>query len=250
MFKKISAASLYISNEIYWLESRFHFSFAGYYDKSRMNFGVLRVLNDDLVQPSEGFSTHPHNNMEIISYVVDGGLTHQDSMGTKETLYRGSVQYMSAGTGVTHSEYNDSASDILRFLQIWIVPDKRGHIPRYGSKVFTLADRLNKIQHLVGNEQDPTRPETVIPIHQDANIFVSELEERKHVTFTLKPSRQIYGVCIEGSLLFNTASDGSEKLAMRDGVKIRNEGTTPVDIDISSEDSKGHFLMIEMALSA
>jgi len=250
IFKRIAASSLHVSKDIYWLESRFHFSFAGYYDPNRMNFGTLRVVNDDLVKPNEGFDTHPHSNMEIISYVIQGGLTHKDSMGTKETLTRGCVQYMSAGTGITHSEYNDSRSEMLRFLQIWIVPDRKGHTPRYGSKRFTEADRLNKIQHLVGNEKE-FKDGSIIPIHQDANIYVSELEPGNSVNFTLGPSRQLYAVCIEGNLSFTTENNGSENLGMRDGLEVRNRQSQAVDLRIAntSATGKSHFLFIEGALA-
>jgi len=250
LFKIVPAGSLHVSKDIFWLESRFHFSFAGYYDPRRMNFGALRVVNDDLVIPNEGFDTHPHRDMEIVTYVIDGGLTHKDSMGTKETLTRGCVQYMSAGTGITHSEYNGSNSDLLRFLQIWILPDRKGHTPRYGSKRFTLNDRLNKIQHLVGNEEE-LKDDAVIPIHQDANFYVSELEEGCDVSFTLNPSRQIYAVCIEGALSFTTEKYGSEKMSIRDGLEIRNRQNQAVDLRITNTaNSKSHFLMIEMALSS
>lgn len=119
-FKLKPADSLYVSTPTHWLESRFHFSFAEYFDPSRSQFGVLRVINDDLVAPKEGFGTHPHRDMEIFSYVLDGELTHRDSMGSSESLYRGSVQYMSAGTGVRHSEFN-TGDTRSRFLQVWYV---------------------------------------------------------------------------------------------------------------------------------
>jgi len=249
MFRKILASSLHLSNNIYWLESRFHFSFAGYYDPNRQKFGVLRVVNDDLVIPTEGFSTHPHRDMEIVTYVIDGQLTHKDSMGTEETLSRGSVQYMSAGTGVSHSEYNDHSADILRFLQIWILPDKKGHTPRYGSKTFSPNDRLNKIQHLVGHEDKLAEGSAIIPIHQDANILVSELEVNKDVSYTLNSSRQAYLICIEGSLSLTT-NTGKEDVNIRDGLQIANKEHEAVDIRFSnSGNSNAHFLMIEMALS-
>jgi len=250
MFKKVPASSLYVSDDIYWLESRFHFSFADYFDPHRQKFGVLRVVNDDLVIAKEGFSTHPHRDMEIITYVIDGQLTHKDSMGTKESLSRGSVQYMSAGTGVSHSEYNDHNTDRLRFLQIWILPDKKGHKPRYGSKTFPLADRLNKIKHLVGFENVLKEDSNVIPIHQDANILVSELEVGKDVSFTINPQRQAYLVCIEGSMSLTTTNNGREDVNIRDGLQIVNKENEAVDIRISNTgNDKSHFLMIEMARS-
>jgi len=187
--------------------------------------------------------------MEIVTYVIDGGLTHKDSMGTVETLSRGSVQYMSAGTGITHSEYNASKTDMLRFLQIWIVPDKKGYTPRYGSKRFTLEDRHNKIQHLVGNDLQITS-EAVIPIHQDANFYVSELDEGHKVSFVANPSRQIYVVCIEGALSFTTEKHGKEDMAIRDGLQIINNQNQSVTLQIENTASgTSHFLMVEMALS-
>ena len=118
-----------------WLDSHFHFSFAEYYNPENINFGVLRVWNDDIVLPGTGFGTHPHDNMEIISYVLEGELSHADSMGNEQTLTRGQVQYMSAGTGITHSEYNHGEVP-LRFFQIWIFADKRGYRPNYGDYRF------------------------------------------------------------------------------------------------------------------
>ncbi|MFB0917501.1 MAG: pirin family protein, partial [Clostridiaceae bacterium] len=129
MIKRIDNTKMGRSN-LGWLNSLFHFSFAEYYNPKNINFGVLRVVNDDLILSNTGFPTHPHRDMEIVSYVVNGALTHGDSMGNKNTITRGHVQYMSAGTGVTHSEYNYS-DETARFLQIWILPDKRGHLPQY-----------------------------------------------------------------------------------------------------------------------
>eukprot|EP00953_Heterococcus_sp_UTEX-ZZ885_P003129 2214-Heterococcus_DN1.PRE.8 len=123
-FKKVPRESLHVSKPTHWLESRFHFSFAGHWDPKRMNFGALRVVNDDLVTAREGFGAHPHRDMEIFSYIVDGELTHADSKGNRESLGRGAVQYMSAGTGVHHSEMNAHPTDTCRFLQVWITPHR------------------------------------------------------------------------------------------------------------------------------
>ncbi len=132
MIKKLPKENMGTSN-LGWLESRFHFSFAEYKNPKNINFGVLRVLNDDIIHPVSGFDMHPHSNMEIISYIVDGEITHKDSMGNNETLKRGEVQYLSAGDGIYHSEHNMHQSDDLRLLQIWIIPPKAG-LPRlYGS---------------------------------------------------------------------------------------------------------------------
>ncbi|MDZ7818112.1 MAG: pirin family protein [Aliarcobacter sp.] len=160
-----------------------------------MNFGVLRVLNDDIVHPESGFDTHPHSNMEIISYVVNGEITHKDSMGNSETLKRGEVQYLSAGDGIYHSEHNLHKSDDLRLLQIWIIPPKHG-LPRlYGSKRFEEIDRKNKLLNIVSSQNGNAD----IKIYQDINIYVSELETNKSLEFEIKENRQVYFVQIEGS---------------------------------------------------
>lgn len=166
---------LHVSKPTWWLESRFHFSFADYYDPNRMNFGALRVLNDDLVQPKAGFGTHGHKDAEIFSYVVDGFLSHKDSMGNVESLPRGCVQYLSAGRGITHSEMNQH-DEICRFLQIWFTPDAKGHTPQYGSSQYGKADRHNKLLLVLGGTGSvPTWEKVSIPnsikLHQDANVF-------------------------------------------------------------------------------
>ena len=137
-----------------WLLSRHTFSFADYYNPERINFGLLRVLNDDIVKPSMGFGTHPHDNMEIISIPLNGSLRHQDSMGNRHVITAGEVQVMSAGTGVTHSEYNNSDTEEVNFLQIWVFPRKRNLTPRYGQKRFKKQDRRNDFQLIVSPEQD------------------------------------------------------------------------------------------------
>ena len=162
-----------------WLKSRFHFSFAEYSNPQNMDFGVLRVMNDDLVQPHRGFGTHPHADMEIITYIVHGELTHQDSMGTSESLGRGSIQFMTAGTGIRHSEFNQGDKP-LRFIQTWIVPSERGLKPNYGScRGSSTADQQqqskNKLRHLVSNVKD-TSTTTPVQINQDVDAFASELE--------------------------------------------------------------------------
>lgn len=201
------------SSYLGWLESKFHFSFAEYYNPNNMNFGVLRVINDDLIQPNTGFEIHPHRDMEIISYVVNGELTHGDSMGNKNTISRGHAQYMSAGTGVYHSEHN-FGKDTLRLLQIWILPDKQDYDPNYGDYKFNWNDRQNKWLHMVSGK-DGSAP---IKINQDMNIYALEIEEGKDIDFKVNKGRQAYLVQVEGNSLINEI-----ELNERDGMEIFEE---------------------------
>lgn len=218
-------------SDLGWLRSIFHFSFAEYYNPKNMNFGVLRVINDDLIKPNTGFGLHPHRDMGIISYVVDGELNHGDSMGNKNTIKRGHVQYMSAGTGVSHTEYNYGEST-SRFLQIWIMPEERGLTPNYGDYRFNWEDRKNKWLQIVSSlDGDGT-----IKINQDANISVIELDKGNEIDFKVGQKRQAYLVQIEGSSDINNII-----LNERDGLEIVEE-----DIKIKAID-KAHILIIEMA---
>ncbi|WP_419771011.1 MAG: pirin family protein [Candidatus Marinarcus sp.] len=231
MLKKIRKENMFLSN-LGWLESRFHFSFAEYRNFDNMNFGVLRVLNDDIVHPNSGFDMHPHNDMEIVSYVVNGAITHKDSMGNEETLTRGDVQYMSAGTGVVHSEYNNSSSEDLRLLQIWILPPVKAVKPIYGSKRFQPQERANQFLNVVSSQVG----EGAIKIHQDVNIYVSELQKGKNLVFDIAQERQLYFVQIEGSSRVNET-----QLDFGDAMEISDEKTLNIT---ALEDA--HFLFIEM----
>ena len=213
-----------------WLRSRFHFSFAQYYNPDNMGFGNLRVLNDDLVRPGTGFETHPHRDMEIISYVVEGELTHGDSMGNRQTLKRGQIQYMSAGTGVWHSEHN-LGQDMLRFLQIWIYPDAQGYPPAYGDYPFPWEDREGRFLHLVSGRGGAAP----VQISQDANIYALALEKGKAASFPLAADRQAYLVQIEG-----TTSVSGHILKERDALEAVEES-----LDIKALEAS-HFLLIEM----
>ncbi|GJP29424.1 hypothetical protein CLOM_g16687 [Closterium sp. NIES-68] len=260
--RKIPSSSLYVSRPTWWLESRFHFSFAEYFNPANQEFGVLRVLNDDLVQPNAGFGTHPHRDMEIITYVVDGQLSHKDSMGTEETLGRGCVQYMSAGTGVTHSEMNHS-NHLQRFLQIWVKPNARGLKPNYGSRTFSKSDRHNKLQQVVtsyahyGSDKDAGSG--LIPVNQDVNIFVSEMNgvtdgsvapsaAAKSLDYTLQKKRQMYLVCIEGGLTVSSVESGlSETLSARDALEVAAPRSGNLPLKIQPDVASGaHFLFLEM----
>lgn len=229
MLRKIDHLKMGSSN-LGWLKSKFHFSFADYYNPENMKFGVLRVINDDLVNPNTGFDTHTHRDMEIISYVVDGELTHGDSMGNKSTLKRGHVQYMSAGTGVYHSEHNFGES-VLRFFQIWILPDKNGYKPNYGDYRFDWNERNNKWLNIVSNKNSSAP----IKINQDVNIFVLQLDENNEIDFVVKEKRQAYLVQLEGKSDINGIA-----LDERDAMEIVEE-----NIYIKAE-TLSHFLVVEM----
>ncbi|MGI1659754.1 MAG: pirin family protein [Desulfitobacterium sp.] len=232
MLRKIENQNMGKS-DLGWLKSKFHFSFAEYYNPDNMNFGVLRVVNDDLVKAKTGFDTHPHRDMEIISYVVEGSLTHGDSMGNKNTLTRGHVQYMSAGTGVYHSEHNLGDS-LLRFLQIWVIPDKKGHTPNYGDFKFNWDDRKNKWLHIVSDKKG----DAIIKINQDVNIYVLELEAGKEIDFPVGKGRQAYMVQIEGAALVSNIP-----LEKRDALEITEEV-----IKLKASE-KSHYILIEMRKS-
>jgi redox-sensitive bicupin YhaK (pirin superfamily) len=227
-----------------WLKSRFHFSFAEYSSASNTNFGALRVMNDDLVQPHRGFGTHPHSNMEIITYIVDGELTHQDSMGTKESLGRGSIQFMTAGKGLRHSEFNHGDKP-LRFIQTWIQPDDFGLTPNYGSYQGSADARKNTLQHLVSDVSNKSTS-TPVKIHQDVDAYAAELDLGGKVELDLAPGRQAYLLCIEGAVKVN-----GEQLNRHDGCEIvaKEGGTVEIEATETEETENGkvaHILVFAM----
>ena len=178
-----------------WLDSRHSFSFGDYYDPAQMGIGPLRVINDDRVSPGEGFPTHPHRDMEIISYVVEGALEHKDSMGNGSVIRPGDVQRMRAGTGVTHSEYNASASESVRFLQIWVIPSKRGLQPGYEQNFF--GDERRGRLRLVASSDGA---DGSVQIEQDLSIFASVLEEGQRVEHALDAGRRAWLQVVRGAL--------------------------------------------------
>jgi Pirin-related protein len=229
VIKKIESQNMGSSN-LGWLKSKFHFSFADYYNPTNLNFGVLRVINDDLIEPGTGFDMHPHKDMEIITYVVNGELTHEDSMGNKNTISRGHVQYMSAGTGVFHSEHN-LGNKILRLLQIWIYPDRRDYTPNYGDYRFNWEDRHNKLLPMVSGKLGGAP----IKINQDMNIYSLELDKGNEITFPISKERQAYLVQIEGKSVINNV-----ELKDQDAMEIVSE-----DILIKAIETS-HILVLEM----
>lgn len=207
-----------------WLDSYHTFSFADYYDPKWLGFRSLRVINDDLILPGHGFGTHPHRDMEIISYVLDGELAHKDSMGNGSVIRPGDVQRMSAGTGVRHSEFNASDSEPVHFLQIWILPDRRGLDPSYEEKRFADAEKRGRLR-LIGsrNGRDGS-----VTIHQDVDLYATLLQDGERVRHTLAPGRKAWLQLARGSAALN-----GQQLYPGDGAAI--EGPFEIDITASSD---------------
>ena len=202
-----------------WLDTWHTFSFADYYDPRFMGFRVLRVINEDTVAPGGGFPTHGHRDMEIISYVLDGGLEHRDSLGTGSVIRPGDVQRMSAGTGVRHSEFNASRTEPVHFLQIWIEPARAGIAPGYEQKAFSDADKRGRLR-LVAS---PDGAEGSVTIHQDARVYATRLGAGETVEHKLAPGRHAWVQVVRGALTI----DGG-KLAHGDGAAITGEPSIPL----------------------
>ena len=199
-----------------WLKSRHTFSFGHYHDPKQQGFSDLLVINDDRVAPEQGFGTHPHRDMEIISYVLEGALAHRDSMGTGSVIRPGDVQVMSAGTGVRHSEFNPSASEPVHFLQIWLVPSVRGAVPRYQQVHFSAAEKRGRLRLIVS----PESAEGSLSVHQDARVHAGLFDGPETATLQLKPDRYAYVHVARGSIEVN-----GERLGQGDGARIRDERT-------------------------
>lgn len=195
-----------------WLDSRHTFSFGDYYDPERMGFGDLRVINEDRVQPDSGFGTHPHRDMEIISYVIDGALEHKDSMANGSIIRPGDVQRMTAGTGVRHSEFNPSSESPVHFLQIWILPEEDALEPGYEQRNFPIADKANRWR-LVGSRQGR---EGSLTIHQDLDLHATVLEPGASVTHRFADGRRGWLQVVRGEVEAN-----GESLRAGDGLAVR-----------------------------
>lgn len=200
--------------DIGWLNSYHTFSFADYHDPQQMGFGPLRVINEDRVQPGTGFGTHAHRDMEIISYVLEGALQHKDSMGTGSVIKPNEVQRLSAGNGVMHSEFNASQSELVHFLQIWIVPKMRGMRPSYEQKFFAAEEKRGRLRVVAS----PDGRDGSVTINQDALIFATLLSGDDRVTHELAPSRLAYLHVAKGKLRLN-----GQQMEAGDGAKINAE---------------------------
>ena len=210
-----------------WLESYHSFSFANYYNPERMNFGVLRVLNDDTVQAGMGFGTHPHDNMEIISIPLEGDLEHRDSMGNVTVIRNGDIQVMSAGSGVTHSEYNKNKSQLVKFLQIWVFPNKRNVTPRYDQLTLDPAQRRNRLQQILS----PNPDDEGVWIHQDAWFHLCDLDAGFQTRYELKRAGNgVYAFVLSGDVSIN-----GQALHRRDGLGLWDLSSMDIQADSHAE---------------
>ena len=217
-----------------WLDSKHTFSFGSYYDSNQMGFSNLRVINEDKVQPGQGFGTHSHKDMEIISYVLEGELEHQDSIGNGSVIRPGDVQRMSAGTGIAHSEFNASNRDLVHFLQIWILPETNGIAPSYEQKNFSLAEKQGKLK-LVAS---PDGRDNTVTIHQDASLYVAVLNKEEKVTYNPNSNRSVWIQIARGSATIN-----GKTVNVGDGASITQEKA--IEIIATSNDTE--ILLFDLA---
>ena len=220
-----------------WLKSKHTFSFANYHNPERMNFGVLRVLNDDMVSESKGFGTHPHQDMEIVSIPLEGDLKHQDNMGNETIIREGDIQVMSAGTGVMHSEYNNNPDQPVKFLQIWVIPNKQNVEPRYDQITLEKADRKNKLQQILS----PNADDAGVWIHQNAWFNMTNLEMDKEVQYQVNDAKNngVYAFILKGDVTIN-----GQELNERDGFGIWDVETLDIKADSATE-----ILLMEVPMS-
>ncbi|MBK9736270.1 MAG: pirin family protein [Saprospiraceae bacterium] len=219
-----------------WLLSQHSFSFANYYNPDRMHFGLLRVLNDDIVSGGMGFGKHPHDNMEIISIPLQGALEHQDSMGSTAVIKKGDIQVMSAGTGITHSEKNKNHDEVVKFLQIWVFPNKKNVAPRYDQITLKESDRHNKLQQILS----PNVDDDGVWIHQDAWFHLGSLDKGNVQQYHIKKSGNgVYAFIVDGEVTI-----GGQKLGPRDGF-----GIWDVDMISIIADNKAEILLMEVPMT-
>jgi redox-sensitive bicupin YhaK (pirin superfamily) len=218
-------------NKLSWLDTHFTFSFDQYYDPEHVQFRSLRVLNEDVVAPGKGFPTHPHRDMEILTWILEGTLEHRDNTGGSGVLRPGELQHMSAGTGVMHSEFNPSPKDPVHLLQIWILPDRKGLKPAYEQLTFADADLRGRFAHVAG-------PEAPVTIHQDANLYIARLDSGTSVKQTMGAGRHAWLQVARGSVMLNGLRDGHTngiQLKAGDGAALSNESEIRVQATESSE---------------
>ena len=209
--------------EIEWLYSRHSFSFGEYYDPRNMGFRALRVINDDIIAPGQGFGMHGHRDMEIITIVVDGALEHKDSLGHGEVLRPGEVQVMSAGRGIRHSEFNSSPTNPVHLIQIWIETESVGLPPTYAQQEFPIADRIDRLVRVAGRKQDTDK---ALPINQDAHVYVSSLSPAGEVSHTLQEGRGAWIHVIKGSCVINGMKvTGGDAVAVEQPGVLSMKGT-------------------------
>lgn len=218
-----------------WLDTKYSFSFARYYDPEKMGFGLLRVLNDDIVLPDSGFGTHPHDNMEIITIILDGQLQHKDSMGNGSVIKKDEVQVMSAGSGVTHSEFNPSKSEKVSLLQIWIYPKEENIAPRYDQKSFPKEDRKNRLITVVSGYNEVGS----LYIHQNAEVKLGYFDKGNKLRYKIRNGNGVYLFVIEGHLKV-----GEEDLFKRDALGIYDTNEFEIKVDENAE-----FVLLEVPMN-
>ncbi|MGI0018986.1 MAG: pirin family protein [Nitrososphaera sp.] len=220
---KIARSADHFRHEEGWLSTQWHFSFDSYRDPANMGFGPLRVFNDDIIQPGKGFGLHPHRDMEIITYVIDGELEHRDDRGNKGVIRAGEVQRMTAGIGIVHSEYNHSKVKPVRLLQMWIHADRRGLEPSWEQQGFSKGERADRLLPVIA-------PDGAMRIHQDAAIYVSSLGAGKTVRHELRRGRKAYLFAIDGSAQVNGSA-----LQTRDAARIEGEKAVTITAEKPAE---------------
>lgn len=219
-----------------WLRAKHTFSFANYFDEENMGFRSLRVINEDRVDSQQGFPTHAHRDMEILTYIISGALEHKDSMGNGSVIRPGEVQYMSAGYGVRHSEFNHSNTEEVHLLQIWILPDKANYTPAYDQKAFSVDERKNALRLVASGDASRAKTEGAIAIRQDADLYASLLEAGKSLEHKTTADRGVWIQLVSGSLDVN-----GTVMSAGDGLKVEGESF----IKIQSRES-AEFLLFDM----
>lgn len=215
-----------------WLKAKHTFSFAEYQNPERVRFGPLRVINEDRIAPGQGFGTHPHRDMEIVTYPIAGAIEHKDSMGNGTVIRAGEVQRMSAGTGVQHSEFNHSQTDELHLLQIWFFPEQKDLDPGYEQTLFTRDDKLNQLRLIASRDAR----DGSVTVHQDVDLYASVLEAGQSLQHQADASRKIFIQIIEGEVEVN-----GETISAGDGLKIESEAGIAITANVDSE-----FLVFDM----